>query len=48
MTIKDQDRYLNLIKEWDFKEAKILTFGIINDITKNNQKAIDKRTIYIH
>ena len=48
MTIKDQDKYLNLIKEWDFKEAKLLTFGIINDITKNNSKAIDKgQSIYI-
>lgn len=48
MTNKDQDKYLNLIKEWDFKEAKLLTFGIINDITKNNSKAIDKgQSIYI-
>lgn len=48
MTLNEQEKYLNLIKEWDFKEAKLLTFGIINDITKDNAKAIDKgQSIYI-
>ena len=32
MTLNEQEKYLNLIKEWDFKESKLLTFGIINDI----------------
>lgn len=48
MTLNEQEKYLNLIKEWDFKEAKLLTFGIINDITKDNAKTIDKgQSIYI-
>lgn len=48
MTLNEQEKYLNLIKEWDFKESKLLTFGIINDITKDNSKAIDKgQSVYI-
>lgn len=48
MTLKEQEKYLNLIKEWDFKESKLLTFGIINDITKDNYTALDRgQSIYI-
>ena len=48
ITAEERENLLKVIQDWDFKESKILMFGVVYDIQKNNSKAIDKgQSIYL-
>lgn len=42
ITNDERDNLLKVITDWDYKESKILKFGVVYDIQKDNDKEIDK------
>lgn len=47
ITNDERNNLLKVITDWDYKESKILKFGVVYDIQKNNDKEIDKgQSIY--
>lgn len=42
ITNDERDNLLKVITDWDYKESKILKFGVVYDVQKDNDKEIDK------
>ena len=48
ISAEERENLLKVIKSWDFKEAKLLIFGVIDDIQKCNSKELDRgQSIYL-